>query len=415
MERQEQKYTLLAQDLQEKGVDIEQVKTALKAQRVETPSWGYGDSGTRFKVFHQPGAARTPYEKFADAAQVHKYTGICPTVAIHIPWDMVDDFEDLQAYAQDLGVAIGAVNPNLFQEEAYKLGSVTNPDPAIRQMAVDHMIDCVEIAETVDSDILSLWFADGTNYPGQDHMRSRKRRMHEALAQVYEALNPQMRMLIEYKFFEPAFYQTDLGDWGMSYTFARNLGPKAQVLVDLGHHPLGTNIEQIVAFLLDEAKLGGFHFNSKKFGDDDLTVGSINPYELFLIYNELVDAERDESTAEAARNVAYMIDQSHNVKNKIEASIQSVMNLQVAYAKCLLVDREGLRAAQLEGRVVDAENHLLDAYRTDVRPLLEQVRIEMNLDPDPLDAFRASGYLENIIQDREDDTVAEAGSGYPGA
>lgn len=413
MEKHQERYTILAEQLQSRGIDVEQVKTALKAQRVETPSWGYGDSGTRFKVFHQAGAARTAYEKFADAAQVQKYTGICPTVAVHIPWDKVEDFSDLKAYAQSLGVDIGAVNPNTFQDEAYKLGSVCHPDPSVRRQATDHLLECVEIAREVDSDIISLWFADGTNYPGQDHIRSRKRRMHACLAELYDALDPTMRMLIEYKFFEPAFYQTDLGDWGMAYSYARNLGPKAQVLIDLGHHPLGTNIEQIVAFLLDEAKMGGFHFNAKKFGDDDLTVGSINPYELFLIYNELVDGERDETTADCARNVAYMIDQSHNVKNKIEASIQSVMNLQLAYAEALIVDRSALRAAQLEGRVVDGENLLLDAYRTDVRPLLEQVRIEMGLDPDPLAAFRASGYSAKIASERAQSASGEGG--YPGA
>lgn len=409
----EQEYQLFVAHLVDRGIDVEALKAKLKTQRVETPSWGYGDSGTRFKVFHQPGAARTAYEKFADAAQVHRFTGICPTVAIHIPWDKVDDFHHLQTYARSLGVDIGAVNPNVFQDDDYKFGSACNPDPSVRRKAVAHMIECVEIAKEVGSDILSLWFADGTNYPGQDHMRSRKRRMLESLEKVYAAMSPNMRMLIEYKFFEPAFYQTDLGDWGMAYSFALKLGAQAQVLIDLGHHPLGTNIEQIVAFLLDEGKMGGFHFNAKKFGDDDLTVGSINPYELFLIYNELVDAELDEATAECARAVAYMIDQSHNIKGKIEATIQSVMNLQEAYAKALLVDREALRVAQLEGRVVDAENTLLDAYRTDVRPLLMQVRVEMGLDPDPLAAFRASGYMEKIVAERREGKAGS--SGYPGA
>ena len=413
MGKQSEAYKVLADQLAGRGIDVEGVKAALKAQKVETPSWGYGDSGTRFKVFRQPGAARTAYEKFADAAQVHKYTGICPTVAVHIPWDRVDDYGHLKAYAKDLGVGIGAVNPNLFQDDAYKLGSCCNPDPKIRRMATDHMLECVDIAKAVGSDIISLWFADGTNYPGQDHMRSRKRRMHECLAELYQALAPNMRMLIEYKFFEPSFYQTDLGDWGMAYSYAIKLGPQAQVLIDLGHHPLGTNIEQIVAFLLDEGKMGGFHFNSKKFGDDDLTVGSINPYELFLIYNELVDGERDPSTADCAKAVAYMIDQSHNIKGKIEASIQSVINLQVAYAQALLVDRPALKAAQAEGRIVDAENELLGAYRTDVRPLLAQVRVEMGLDPDPLAAFRASGYAAKVIRERG--AGGEADSGYPGA
>ena len=413
MAKHEQEYAILVERLAARGVDVEKVKRALKAQKVETPSWGYGDSGTRFKVFRQAGAARTAYEKFADAAQAHKYTGICPSVAVHIPWDKVEDFSDLQGYAKSLGVSIGAVNPNVFQDDEYKLGSSCNPDPKVRRQATDHMLECVSIAKEVGSKVISLWFADGTNYPGQDHMRSRKHRMQESLAEVYQALAPDMRMMIEYKFFEPAFYQTDIGDWGMAYTFAIKLGKQAQVLIDLGHHPLGTNIEQIVAFLLDEGKMGGFHFNAKKFGDDDLTVGSINPYELFLIYNELVDGELDPGTAQCARDVAYMIDQSHNIKGKIEATIQSLVNLQVAYAQALLVDRQALRAAQAEGRVVDAENTLLDAYRTDVRPLLAQVRVEMGLDPDPLAAFRASGYSAKIARERQAGGAAD--SGYPGA
>jgi len=414
MDKQEQEYTILAERLAAQGIDVEKVKAALRTQCVETPSWGYGDSGTRFKVFRHPTAAHTVWEKFADAAQVHKFTGICPSVAVHIPWDKVDDFGELDKYARSLGLRIGAVNPNVFQDDAYKLGSVCNPDPKVRRMAVKHMLECVEIAKQVGSTILSLWFADGTNYPGQDDIRTRKHRMMESLTEVYAAMPPNMRMLIEYKFFEPAFYATDIGDWGMAYTLATKLGPRAQVLVDLGHHPLGTNIEQIVAFLLDEGKMGGFHFNSKKYGDDDLTVGSINPYELFLIYNELVDAELDPSTAQTAKAVAYMIDQSHNIEDKVEASIKSVVNIQIAYAQALIVNRQALKAAQLEGRVIDAENCLTDAFRTDVRPLLAQVRVEMGLAADPLAAYRASGYAERIRQERAAATGAPD-AGYPGA
>ena len=409
----EKAYAVLADQLADKGIDVAKVKAALKAQRIETPSWGYGDSGTRFKVFRQPAAAHSIYEKLADAAQVHRFTGVCPTVAIHIPWDKVDDYHALAQYAASLGLRLGAVNPNLFQEDEYKLGSVTNADPAIRRMAIAHMLECVEIAKTIGSKVLSLWFADGTNYPGQGDIRTRKHYMAEALAEVYRAMPSDMRMLIEYKFFEPAFYVTDIGDWGMAYAFATRLGPRAQVLVDLGHHPLGTNIEQIVAFLIDEGKMGGFHFNAKKYGDDDLTVGSINPYELFLIFNELVAAAEDETTAATAKAIAYMIDQSHNIKGKIEATIQSVMNIQIAYAQALLVDRPALRAAQNEGRTVDAENLLLDAYRTDVRPLLAQVRQEMGLHPDPLAAYRASGYAAKVMAERSL-PAGEAESGYPG-
>lgn len=390
-------YRVLADDLNARGVDIDAVKRALKAQHIETPSWGYADSGTRFKVFCQSGAAVTTYDKIADAAQVHRYTGVAPSVALHIPWDKVDDYAALKAYAESLGVTLGAINPNLFQDDAYKLGSVCHPNPAVRRQAVDHILECIDIAETVGSEIISLWLADGTNYPGQDNIRQRKHRLVEALTEVYAAMPAPMRLLIEYKFFEPAFYHTDLGDWGMAYVVAQKLGERAQVLVDLGHHPLGTNIEQIVALLIDEGRLGGFHFNSKKYGDDDLTVGSINPYELFLIYHELIDGERDPAVE---MNVAYMIDQSHNIKPKVEATIQSVVNVQEAYARALLIDRSSLAQAQREGDVVMAEEILQAAYRTNVTPLLAQVREEMGLAPDPLTAYRASGYYERVCQER---------------
>jgi len=404
-------YRVLAAQLAERGIDVEAAKSALRAQRIETPSWGYADSGTRFKVFRQAGAARTPYEKLEDAAQVHKFTGITPSVALHIPWDRVDDWTELQAYAESLGLEIGAINPNLFQEDDYKLGSLTHPDATVRAKAVGHCLECVEIARTVHSEIISLWLADGTNYPGQDSFRARKHRLEESLAAVYAAMPAPMRLLIEYKFFEPAFYHTDLGDWGMSFVMAQKLGERAQVLVDLGHHPLGTNIEQIVAFLIDEGRLGGFHFNAKKFADDDLTVGSTNPYELFLIFNELVAGEQDPAVS---MNVAYMIDQSHNVKPKVEAMIQSVVNIQVAYAQALIVDRATLREAQLAGDIVRAEETLLAAFRTDVRPLLEAVREEMGVPANPVEAYRRSGYLEMVTAERAA-AARGGGSGYPEA
>ncbi|MBN1836097.1 MAG: L-rhamnose isomerase [Spirochaetales bacterium] len=374
--------------------DPKQVKQRLKRQRIETPSWGYADSGTRFGTFGQPSAAQSLEEKLEDAAQVHKYTGVCPTVALHIPWDKTDDWTRIKEIAANLGLGLGAVNPNLFQEEDYKLGSLCNPDPAVRRRAVAHVRECIDIARTIGSRDISLWLADGTSYPGQDSFRERKHRLEETLAEICGAMDHGMRLLIEYKFFEPAFYHTDVGDWGTAYMLALKLGEKAQVLVDLGHHPLGTNIEQIVAVLLDEGKLGGFHFNNKKFADDDLTVGCINPYELFLIYNELVAA------GGGADAVAYMIDQSHNLKNKIEETIQSVMNLQEAYAKALLVDREALGSARRQGRIVDAEECLKDAFATDVRPLLREVREEMGLDPDPLGAYRAAGYTDRKAAER---------------
>lgn len=378
-------------------IDLAKVKDRLKRQKIETPSWGYGDSGTRFQVFHQPGAARNIFEKLEDAAHVHKMTGITPSVALHIPWDKVDDYGEIVQYAQGLGLTIGAINPNLFQEPEYKLGSLCHSDPAVRGQAIEHVLECIEIMNTTGSKVLSLWLADGTNYPGQDDFRKRKKRLEEALKEVYRALADGQRLLVEYKFFEPAFYHTDIADWGMATLLAMKLGPKAQTLVDLGHHPLGTNIEQIVAYLIDEGKLGGFHFNSKKYADDDLTTGSTNPYELFLIYNELVAGEDDPAVE---LDVAYMIDQSHNVKPKVAAMIQSVEQIQMAYAKALLVDRRALWQAQQEGDIIGAETILRSAFDLDVTPLLVQVRQEMGVPPNPLVAHRESGYAVKTARER---------------
>lgn len=397
-------YQTLTDRLSKRNIDIEAVKTKLKEQRVETPSWGYGNSGTRFKTFGFPGAANTIHEKLADAALVHRLTGVCPTVALHIPWDKVDDWTALSQYASDLGVAIGAINTNTFQADIYKFGSICHPDPAVRRTAIDHHLECIDIAKTTGSDSISLWYADGTNYAGQDSFRGRRQRMIESLGEVYDALPAGMRMLIEYKFYEPAFYHTDLSDWGVAYSVAQRLGPKAQVLVDTGHHAQGTNIEHIVATLLYEGKLGGFHFNSRKYGDDDLIVGTTNPFELFLIFNELVDA------GDAAKEVAYMIDQSHNVEPKLEAMLQSVVNIQSAYAKALLVDRKALQERQSDCDVLGAYRVLTDAYESDVRPLLEQVRSELDLAPDPIVALKESGYEQKVALERG---VAEGGGGYP--
>src|SRR5918997_2753753 len=286
----ERYYEALTGLLSESGVDMASVEERLRTQRVETPSWGYGNSGTRFKVFPQPGVPRDPFEKLDDAAEVHRLTGVCPSVAIHIPWDRVEDYGELKGYAGSLGMRVGAVNPNLFQEEEYSLGSVCHPDAGVRRKATDHLLECVDVAKEVDSDVLSLWFADGTNYAGQDSFVERRHRMQECLSETYEAMTENMRKLIEYKPFEPAFYHTDLADWGTALTMCQRLGERAQVLVDLGHHALGVNVEHIVALLLDERRLGGFHFNNRKYADDDLLVGSINPFELFLIYVELVEA-----------------------------------------------------------------------------------------------------------------------------
>ncbi len=384
----------LADKMAARGMDLEQVLTALAEQRVEVPSWGFADSGTRFQVFHHPGAARTAQEKLDDAAQVQRYTGICPSVALHIPWDKTDDYEALKAYAGRLGLQLGAINPNLFQEKEYRLGSLCHPSAEVRRQAVDHCLECIDIARATGSKAISLWLADGTNYPGQDILMARKHRLEETLREIYAAMDPDMRLLVEYKFFEPAFYSTDIPDWGFSFLLCQKLGPQAQVLVDLGHHPLGTNIEQIVGTLLDEGKLGGFHFNAKKYADDDLMVGSTNPYELFLIFNELIAA------GQRAAQVAYMIDQSHNVEGKIGAMIVSVMNVQTAYAKALLIDRAALERAAEAGDVLGGNAVLDDAYQTDVRPLLVEVRRRLGVPADPLAAYRASGYEQKIAAER---------------
>jgi len=385
----------------------------LKSQKIETPSWGYANSGTRFKNFAWPGAARTTREKIDDAATVHKMTGIAPSVAVHIPWDKPEngDYVAFRQYAEGQGIEIGAVNPNVFQDDEYRLGSLGNPNPGYRELALDHLLECCDIMTKVDSDILSLWFADGTNYAGQDSLRARKCRFESGLSQVYEYIPSGGRMLIEYKFFEPAFYSTDIPDWGTAYAWSLKLGERAQVLVDLGHHASAVNIEQIVAFLLDEGKLGGFHFNNRKYADDDLIVGTVNPYELFLIFNELTGAAlgEDEPGKSTALDVAYMIDQSHNVEGKLAPMILSVLNCQEAYAKSLLVSREKLAATQRAGNVLGAHHMLTEAYRTDVRPLLGRAREEMGVPVDPIAAYLSSGYEEKIANERG---TADTGGGY---
>ena len=404
----EGQFAALAEMLSGRGIAVEEVKAQLKAQEIETPSWGYGNSGTRFGVFKQPGAARDVHERLSDAAQVHKVTGVCPGVALHIPWDKVDDYDALGQEAAELGVCIGAINPNVFQEPEYKLGSFGHRDPAVRRKALDHMYECADIMQQTGSTVLSLWFADGTNYPGQDDIIERKWRFEECLRETHAMLPEGARMLIEYKFFEPAFYHTDIADWGMALNFAIKAGPRAEVLVDLGHHPLSTNIEHLVALLLDEGRMGGFHFNNRKYADDDVTTGSVNLYEVFLIYHEILNAER---RGAAAANIAYMIDQSHIIKPKVEAMIQSVLNIQTAYARALLVDRTALAEAQAEDDVVAGEEILRNAYDTDVRPLLAIVRQELGAAADPLGAYRRSGYFERIALERQGELKGAASWG----
>ncbi|MFF1640422.1 L-rhamnose isomerase [Streptomyces sp. NPDC058246] len=374
--------------------ELAAVKTALKTQAVETPSWAYGNSGTRFKVFAQPGVPRGPREKLDDAAKVHEFTGVAPTVALHIPWDRVDDYGALAKYAEERGLKLGTINSNTFQDDDYRLGSVCHPDASVRRKALDHLFECVDIMDATGSKDLKLWFADGTNYPGQDDIRERQDRLAEGLALVYERLGDDQRMLLEYKLFEPAFYTTDVPDWGTAYAHCLKLGPKAQVVVDTGHHAPGTNIEFIVATLLREGKLGGFDFNSRFYADDDLMVGAADPFQLFRIMYEVIRG------GGFAPEVAFMLDQCHNIEAKIPAIVRSVMNVQEATAKALLVDRPALAAAQRAGDVLAANAVLMDAYNTDVRPLLAEVRGELGLDADPVAAYHRSGWAAKIAEER---------------
>ncbi|RFU85592.1 L-rhamnose isomerase [Streptomyces triticagri] len=373
---------------------VSAVQSALTSQTIETPSWAYGNSGTRFKVFAQAGVPRTPEEKLQDAARVHLHTGVAPTVALHIPWDRVDDYAALAEHARGLGVGIGTINSNVFQDDDYKLGSVTNPDPAVRRKAVRHLLDCVDIMDATGSRDLKLWFSDGTNYPGQDDLSARQGRLAEALAEVYARLGDDQRMLLEYKLFEPAFYATDVPDWGTAYAHCLKLGPKAQVVVDTGHHAPGTNIEFIVALLLRERRLGGFDFNSRFYADDDLMAGAADPFQLFRIMYEVIRG------GGLTADTAFMLDQCHNIEPKIPAIIRSVMNVQEATAKALLVDADALAAAQREGDVLGANAVLMDAFNTDVRPLVAEARSSIGADADPLAAYRASGWAERIVKDR---------------
>ncbi len=376
--------------------------TLLDGFNIETPSWGYADSGTRFGKFVQAAAASTIDEKLADAGIVHKFTGCCPSVAVHVSWDFEVgvDAGETKKVAERHGVRIGAINPNLFEDQLYKFGSAAGPSERARQHANRHIQESILIAKAVGSKCLSLWLGDGTNYPGQDDITTRKQRLHGALRQWHDAMPDDMTMLVEYKPFEPAFYHSDIADWGMAYIFAQDAGERAKVLVDTGHHLQGQNIEHIVAFLLDEDMLGGFHFNDRKYADDDLTLGSIDPYAVFRIFHEIRNAadihKRDVS------KIAYMVDQSHNLKPKIEAMIQTATTAQELYAKACLVDRVKLLDAQARMDVVDAENCLKDAFATDVRPMLAEWRRGKGIEPDPLLAYRASGYEGRVAKEREE-------------
>ena len=390
--------------------DGSSVAAALTAQQIELPSWAFGNSGTRFKVFAQRGVPRDPFEKVADAAEVHRYTGVAPRVSLHIPWDRVEDYGKLADHAAGLGVTIGAINSNVFQDDDYMLGSVTHPDPRVRRKATDHLLECVDIMDATGSRELKLWFSDGTNYPGQDDVRARQDRLAEALREVYARLGEGQRFLLEYKLFEPAFYTMDVPDWGTAFAHCIALGPKAMVVVDTGHHAPGTNIEFIVALLLRAGKLGGFDFNSRFYADDDLMVGSADPFQLFRIMHEVVKAGALSAPSDGGLGVSFMLDQCHNIEPKIPGQIRSVMNVQEATAKALLVDQAALEAAQAAGDVLGANTVLMDAYNSDVRPLLRDVRAGLGLDPDPMTAYARSGYAERIVAERVGGTQAGWGA-----
>jgi len=378
----------------------EKIFKALESFRIELPSWGFANTGTRFGKFIQPAAATTTEEKFADAGQVHLLTGVCPTVALHVLWDCPDGVrstDDIKKFADRYGVLPGSINPNLFQDQEYKFGSFGNPDGGTRQRALRHTKDSIEIARRLHSRDISLWFADGSNYPGTANIRQRKQWFTEGLKESHVALSPGQRLLVEYKPFEPAFYHTDIADWGMSLLLSRAAGPQAKVLVDTGHHYAAQNIEQIVAWLLSENMLGGFHFNDRRYADDDLTLGSIDPYQVFRIFHEIHYFEWENGNR---ADIAYMVDQSHNLKGKIEETIQTVTMAQQLFAKSALVDHEQLSHSQNECNLVAAESLLQDAFNTDVRPAIREWCDSKGLPRDPLKAFLGSGYLERITKER---------------
>lgn len=384
----------------------ETIAKALDTFQIEIPSWGFANTGTRFGKFIQPAAATTLEDKFSDAGEVQRCTGSCPTIALHVLWDLPrgrDSVGEVQALERKYGVRAGSINPNVFQDQEYKFGSLGNPDGQVRQRALNHISDSIEIGKDLGSRDISLWFADGSNYPGTQNMRHRKRWFAEGLAAAHARLDADQRMLVEYKPFEPAFYHTDIGDWGMALLLAQAAGPRAKVLVDTGHHYPFQNIEQIVAWLLDLDMLGGFHFNDRRYADDDLTMGSIDPYQVFRIFHEILHFEWE---AGRKADIAYMIDQSHNLKGKIEAMIQTVTTARELYAKAALVDHERLANDQARCALVDAENCLKDAFATDVRPAIREWAESKGLPADPLAAFRESGYLERITAERQTKNMA---------
>jgi L-rhamnose isomerase / sugar isomerase len=384
----------------------ETVYQCLDGFRIELPSWGFANTGTRFGKFVQPGAAVTLAEKLADAAEVHRVTGCCPSLAVHVLWDFpngISDVAEVQRAAAGSGIEIGAINPNTFQDQIYKYGSLGSPEAEARRSAVDHLMDSVEIGKRTGSRDFSLWFADGSSYPGTANIRQRRQWFIDGLQATHAKMSPHQRMLVEYKPFEPAFYHTDIADWGMALLLAKHAGPQAKVLVDTGHHYQAQNIEQIVAWLLAENMLGGFHFNDRRYADDDLTLGSIDPYQVFRIFHEIHQYAFETG---AQPDIAYMIDQSHNLKPKIEEMIQTALAAQELFAKAALVDHEALARHQANCSLVDAEECLKEAFYADVRPSLIEWRRSKGLPDDPMAAFRTSGYLARISRERAERNAA---------
>ena len=382
------------------------ILSALEGQGIELPSWAFGNSGTRFRVFATAGTPRDPFEKIADAAEVNRYTALAPSVALHIPWDKVDDYAALRRHAEDLGVQLGTINSNTFQDEDYKFGALTHHDEAIRRKAIDHHLECIDIMHETGSRDLKIWLAEGSNYPGQNDMRARQDRLHQSLSTIYDRLGENQRLVLEYKFFEPSFYHTDVPDWGTSYAQVAALGDRAMVCLDTGHHAPGTNIEFIVMQLLRLGKLGSFDFNSRFYADDDLIVGAADPFQLFRI---LAEVHRG-GGLDAGSDVQFMLDQCHNIEDKIPGQIRSVLNVQEMTARALLVDRAALDAAQQANDVLGANGILMDAFYTDVRPALAEWRASRGLPADPMTAYAASGHLQKIAAERVGGTQAGWGA-----
>ncbi|NLT97513.1 MAG: sugar isomerase [Christensenellaceae bacterium] len=397
--RLKDRYDSLCEIASARGLDIENIKEKLKKQVIELPSWAVGNSGTRYGTFREQGAARHIWDKIDDCAEIQRVLGVCPVMASHVCWDKTEDgrYAPVREYAQEKGLRIGTLHPNTFLGQEYRFGSICSPQPETREMVRKHLLECVDIAREMGSKCIGMWVADGTNYPGQDSLRERKHRLYEGLKVLYDAMDDDMRMLLEYKPFEPFFYTTDVCDWGVSMLNCQKLGPRAKVLVDLGHHLHGVNVEHIVSTLLDEGMLGGFHFNNHRYADDDLITGTVQPFDLFMIYKEIIDAELDGLDTD----ITYMLDQSHNIEPSIEGIIYSVMNIQTSLAKALMIDRKALREAQENYDVIMANKILMEAFETDVEPLLAVVREEMGLeDVDPIANYRRGGYAEKIARER---------------